>query len=197
MQGVRPKKETGMDWLFSIVRIAGASFPGSASFVQLQGEIETKKILNRVQQLEDPISFLHEKAPEVSKRLYEKMKAEDSNLVEFEREFYEQYSRPLAALESQGLIRGNHGLDNSYSAGILFIDPSYIMYMCALCEDPTKMETLFKLVDECKPRGFIDGKKTGIDLPLPAIEAVFQIFESKGYGLYDQTIGVSHYTGVA
>ena len=47
-----------MGWFYSLVRVAGAGFPVSASLVQLQGEIDAQEMKARLDRLEDPISSL-------------------------------------------------------------------------------------------------------------------------------------------
>jgi len=188
-----------MNWLLSIVRVAGASFPVAASLVQLQAEIDTDDLSRRVSRLEDPVSSLHDDVPELSRKVYRQLNSEECETLEFEDEFYETYSRPLAALESQGCLRGNHAIGKRYAAGITLEDPSYVMYLCALEEDPRKMETLVGMVDECGVRQWLDGHniKETLGLPLPVVRAVFKIFESKGYGLCSREIGACSYLGKA
>jgi len=188
-----------MDWLMSIIRIAGASFPGASSLVQFQSELDSKALLQRVSKLEDSISSLHELVPELSKKIYEAIKSIDSNAVEFDNVFYEKYARPLAVLESQGLIRGAHALGKTFALGFRVIDPSFIMYLCALAEDNNKMELLIKEVDECPKGKWLNGKamQESLKLPLPVIRAVFDIYEAKGWGLCSKEIGSCKYTGKA
>lgn len=46
---------------------------------------------------------------------------------------------------------------------------------------------------------WLDGKniRADIELPLPVIKAVFDIYESKGYGLCSKTMGAVRYLGKA
>jgi len=73
------------------------------------------------------------------------------------------------------------------------------MYLCALEEESMKMETLLEIVDNCKRGEWLDGKRIQeeIDLPLPVIRAVFDIYESKGYGLCSKEIRACQYLGKA
>ncbi|MDI6786029.1 MAG: hypothetical protein QMD92_04895 [bacterium] len=59
------------------------------------------------------------------------------------------------------------------------------------------MEELVKIVDSCESGKWLDGEKIKADvkLPLPVIKAVFDIYESKGYGLCSKAIGVAKYVG--
>lgn len=188
-----------MDWLLSIVRVAGVAFPVASSLVQLQAEIDSKSLKERITKLEDPVSYLHEDVPELSRMIYQKLKQNDSAKLYFEDDFYEKYSRALAILESQGYIKGSHAIGKMYAGGLRIIDPSYIMYLCALEEDDMKMNSLIQSVENCKIGQWLDGKfiQKTTDLPLPVIKAVFDIYESKGYGLCSKTIGVCEYLGKA
>lgn len=186
-----------MDWLFSIIRVAGASFPVASSLVQLQAEIDSKELLKRVAKLEDPISNLHDDVPEVSRQIYRKLKLDNSAKLDFDDEFYNKFSRALAALESQGYIKGGHANGKNYAAGIRLVDPSYIMYLCAIEEDEKKMESLVKIVDDCEIGQWLDGNRMEIDLPLPVIKAVFDIYESKGFGICSREVGSYKYMGKA
>ena len=188
-----------MDWFFSIMRVAGASFPVASSLVQLQSEIDSKALLERVQKLEDPVSFLHDEVPALSKAIYHKLKSQESTKLLFSDEFYSKYSRPLAVLESHGFIKGCHAIEKRYASGIRLCDPSFIMYLCAIAEDKDKMEELLKIVDSCEVGKWLGGNdiRADIELPLPVIKAVFDIYESKGYGLCSKTIGAVRYLGKA
>ncbi|MDI6786028.1 MAG: hypothetical protein QMD92_04890 [bacterium] len=94
-----------MDWFFSVIRVAGASFPVASSFVQLQSEIDSKSLLERVEKLEDPVSSLHADVLTLSKSIYHELKSQESINLSFSDEFYSQYSRPLAVLKSRGYIK--------------------------------------------------------------------------------------------
>ena len=44
---------TSMDWFMKLVRVAGASFPGASSLVQLQSEIDSQAMAKRLEELSD------------------------------------------------------------------------------------------------------------------------------------------------
>lgn len=184
-----------MEWFFKVVRIAGVNFPGAASLVQLQAELGTNAMISRLEKLEDPISYLHEDVPTVAKIIYEQMKSSDSVNLDFSNEFYTEYSRPLAALESASLISKNGVLGSRIPVGINLIDPSFIMYMCNLAEDQSKMQEIVDIVDRCEVGLWLNGDelKESIGLPRCVIRAVFEIYESKGYGVVSKTIGSCKY----
>lgn len=188
-----------MDWLFSIIRIAGVAFPFASSLVQFQAELDNKTLSKRIKRLEDPISHLHDDIPKVSEIIYSTLKTQDQNILSFNDEFYENYARPLAMLESQHYIKGNHCLGHRYCAGISLCDPSFVMYLCALKEDEEQMKRLISITDTCKPGQRLDGISIAAEIRLPQIvvEAVFQIYQSKGLGLLSQEFGTINYIGQA
>jgi tRNA A37 N6-isopentenylltransferase MiaA len=188
-----------MNWLVSVLKVAGASFPVSASLVQLHSEIQGNAFEQRIRNLEDPISALHPRIQELARHVYSAIEAENSPRLQFSKEFYDEFSRPLAALESQGLIQGLHTFGDSFFAGLRITDPTFIMYMCSLFEDSSRMQGLVEDVDSCEKGTWLDGKdlQEKHALPIPVIAAVFRIYESKGYGLTSGEIGVTKYCGKA
>jgi hypothetical protein len=182
-----------MDWFFSILRIAGASFPVASSLVQLQAEFDSKTIRERISKLEDPISNLHPDIPELSRELYRKMKYNNSVSLKFNDSFYKRYSKALASLESIGSLKGLHAIGMKYQEGIYLSDPSFIMYLCTLEEDSSKMEDLIRIVNEYEIGEWLDGNRIEIDLPQPVIKAVFDIFEAKGFGNCSKEVGTCMY----
>src|SRR5665213_894307 len=147
---MQSSKGDEMNWLFTIVRVAGASYPATASLVQLQSELGANALSERIRKWEDPISFLHEDVPELSKHLYAELKNRNQINVNFDDEFYTRFSRAFAALDASRLIECKYKLGRHLPFGISVADPSYIMYLCALFENNAKMETLVKRVEECK-----------------------------------------------
>ena len=188
-----------MDWFIKVIRIAGVSFPGAASLVQLQAELDSSAMKKRLDKLEDPISYLHEDIPLVAKEIYGTMKAVDSVNLDFPEEFYHRFSRSIAALSSAGLISKNNAAGSRIPLGINLIDPSFIMYMCYRAEDTRKMQEILEIVDSCESGIWLNGEelKETLGLPKYVIRAVFQIYASKGYGLLSKTIGSCKYQAIA
>lgn len=189
-----------MDWLLAIIRIAGVSFPGAASLVQLQAEIDragAEALAERVRRLEDPISALHPDVPSVAKTIYSAMTDEDEAHVWLDADFYNQFSKALAVLEARGFIKGQHTIGHRYHDGLRVIDPSFIMYMCALCEDDDQMQALIDRVESCERGRWLHGHdiKKDLALPMPVIRACFEVFEANGYGQCSQEIGPPKYVG--
>ncbi|OEU78735.1 MAG: hypothetical protein BA873_14170 [Desulfobulbaceae bacterium C00003063] len=188
-----------MDWLYSIVRIAGASFPVASSLVQLQSEIDSKALNERVTNLEDPVSNIHMDVPELARIIYRELKNKDGINLSFEEEFFKKYVRPLAMMESHGYIEGKGTINSIYNSRIILTDPSFVMYLCALEEDISTMESLIDTVDKCPVGSHLKSNelKEKYKLPTPVISAVFEIFESKGYGICSKGLGGSAYIGRA
>jgi len=188
-----------MSWFFKLIRVAGTSFPVSASLVQLQAELDADKFKTRLENLEDPISSLHEDIVAVSENIFKKFKEEDNVSLDFDEEFYTRYSRVLAILNAKTLISKNDAVGSRIPLGINLIDPSFILYMANMFEDPHKMQELFDIVDRCEIGVSINAKDTGesIGLPKYLIRAVFEIYETKGHGCRSGGILKFRYTGNA
>lgn len=186
-----------MNWFFSLVKIAGASFPVSASLVQLQAELTSAEFEKRLDALTDPISFLHEDIGRLSRHLYLRMKETNKTSLQFDGGFYSKFGRPLAVLDAHGYIKAMHGLGAPYAAGLRITDPTFIIYLAYHFEDKENMETVHGIVDNCKPNQWLLGAeiKSLVDVPIPVIRAVFEIYESNGYGLLSREIGSCAYMG--
>jgi len=181
------------DWLITLVKIVGSGVPGSGPFLQALSEIESKGIKERLSKLEDPISNLHPDIPVLAKLIYDKLKTENSTNLEFNNEFYQEYSKSLAVLEANDYIKQTRTLGQRYPLDIYVADPTFIMYLCSIAEDEKKMNSLIELVENCEFGKLLDGKKIKLDLPLPVIRAVFKIYESKGHGVCSNETGTCKY----
>jgi hypothetical protein len=194
------KKEKYADWFCLAIRVIGASFGGTASLLRAQDEIAAKQMKERIERLEDPISNLHEDARKVSKEIFDKMVELDSEVLEFDEEFYAKNNRVLAIFDSKGLLKGKGVLSKRYYTHIILTDPVYILYLCNLFADTNSMKKLYETVDSCQPGDALLSRKLQeeLDLPLPSIEAMFKIFEAKGLGLVSEfTGGITRYMGKA
>lgn len=187
------------EWFLKIIRIAGVNFPVSASLVQLQAEHDSELVALKFKKLENPISFLHEDMPEVSRKIYQKLRGEDTVSLNFEDKFYLKYSRVLAVLEKKKYISKNSVLFSTIPLGINIVDASYIMYMCSLEENSKKMQEIIDIVDRCEVglRLHGDELKDSVGLPRCVIRAIFEIYESKGFGTLSKRVGSCDYLGNA
>ena len=188
-----------VDWFLKIVRIAGVNFPVAASFVQLQAEIDSSAMAARINKLEDPISNLHEDVKSVSEVIYLKLKSTDFIHLELETGEYQRFSRAIAALDAAGYIDTQNAAGSPFPIGISLSDPSYIMYLCKLFEDSHKLEELVGLVDRCMIGEWLDGTSIAesIELPVCVVDAVFKIYEAKGFGCVSPEVGECSYLGQA
>lgn len=186
-----------IDWFCKFIRVIGVNFPVSSSLVQIQAEIDSKLIEQRLAALEDPISVLHADIHIFSKALFDVVVVQNSVVLEFTDEFYKKYSRVIAVLEREGLIQTDRAAGNSFPLSIILSNPLFIMYIFALYEDPSKMEVLFDLVDNCTVGIWLDGETIDCDVSIVAISAMFCMFSEKGYGLLSNEIGVCRYLASA
>lgn len=184
-----------MEWIAVLIRAVGSSFPGAASLVQLNSEIESSNVRERLDRLEDPISSLHPDVPDVSSKIYQAVKSSNSNAVDFGDEFYSSSRRPLAALEAYGAIRGEHALSKQFACGVRVTSPTYMLYMAALFESSESMSKLISTVDACEPGKWLDGDSIAseLSLPSPLVRSVFEIYRDKGYGLLSGELGSNKY----
>lgn len=125
--------------------------------------------------------------------------ATGSAKLKFDGAFYTQYSRPLAILEAQGFIVGTHAIGARYVDGLWLQDPRYVVYLCALYEDQSKMDRLVDLLESCKPGQWLHAKDIEGDVQLarPVIKALFQLYEARGLGQCSSEIGAVSYVGRA
>ena len=199
-----------MKWLFSVVRMFGASFPFASSLVQLQAEVDSAAVRQRLLALEDPISTLHPDIRKLSEKLYNGLAAGTGNLdkalaaagvamFRFDDAFAAEYGKPLAILEKKGFIEGTHSIGGPDFDRVYLRAPEYFGYLCALYEEPSKMDRLVEILDTCKRGQWLLGEKIAPDLqlPLPVVKAFFRLYEERGLGECSREIGVARYVGRA
>lgn len=183
------------NWFIKLIRIAGASFPGSSSLVQYYSELESINTDERISKFEDPISYIHKDIGQLSEMIYIQVKAQDSWSLKFDDNFYRKFKRCLAVLNKANLIGMTRGLGHSVPDGINLSDSTFLLYLCDKYEQKHKMDELFHIVDRCESGIWLDGEmlRDSLELPLVVISAVFDVFESKGYGIKSKTIGRYQY----
>ena len=135
----------------------------------------------------------------MSERLYKELAATGVAKLRFDGAFYTQYSKSLAILEAQGFIVGTHAIGGRYVDGLWLQDPKYVVYLCALYEDQSKMDRLVQLLESCTPGQWLRGEEIAVDLqlPRPVIQALFQLYEAQGLGHCSQESGAVRYVGRA
>lgn len=108
-----------MTWLSKIIRSAGSAFPLTSMLVQIQSDLDADKMAEKIAKLEDPISFLHEEVPALSKQIYGKLRETNKSNLKFEKDFYAMNAKPLAVLEAKGFIQGVHALGEGNEYGVI------------------------------------------------------------------------------
>lgn len=180
-------------WISTLTRIIGTVSPWTAPLVQIQSELAARKVDARLAKLEDPISALHPDVQDVSAEFYGMIRSADDNRVRPPAEFMAKYDRVVRVLDANKLITGTHGLSQRFLGGIWITNPRYVLYMAALFEDDDKMTFLIKYVDQAT--GWIDGQTIAaeIQLPVPVVRAVCELFVENGIGLMSRETGVVRY----
>jgi hypothetical protein len=160
-------------------------------------EKESNQLEVELRPIKDLISHLHRDVPAISKEIYQKILHEDSvDDLDFDREFYNKYSRALADIETGRLISKNNTLYSGIPRGINIINLTYILYMSVYFGDLGKVQEVISIVDKCKVGDWLDSKeikdKTG--LPKCVVKAIFEIYQNKGYGsLHDKGSSCRYY----
>jgi hypothetical protein len=184
-----------MNWIASLARIVGAAIPFGGVAVQISAEIDGHRVQERLRRLEDPISAIHPDVREVSELIYGALGSSDTSSIELSDEQLTRYSRVLAMLDAQGLINGSHAVGKSFAAGFRLTNPSYVLYMAALFEEPKAMEQLVQRVDSSQRGTWLKGPDLAAEysLPLQVVKSVFQLYEQRGLGLMSKELGTVNY----
>lgn len=187
-----------MNWFLSIVKIAGASFPVANSCIQAISEIESVRLDDRIQKFEDSIRNMHKDMFDLCKYIYQTMQLErymnfKIAILQFDNAFYSKFAQPLAILISKNIIKSN----KRFRTGITLIDPTFIMYLCKCFAPEHAMTLLTQKVTSCKNNESLGGIEIQkeLKLPLSVIQAVFEIYTSKGYGDYSKSLNLVQYYG--
>ena len=181
--------------MLALGRIAGASFPFASSMVQLQAELTGRELQARLRRIEDPISHVHPQVREVSEQIYAALTEKGDFPLTMSEEFYAQYARPLAMLEAELYLDATHAIGKRYAGGFWANNPAFVLYMCALFEDPAKMNALVQRIDTAAPGTTVNGKALAAELGLPVgtVRAVCETFADKGLGIMSKEVGATYY----
>ncbi|MCB1584062.1 MAG: hypothetical protein KDI92_13435 [Xanthomonadales bacterium] len=87
------------------------------------------------------------------------------------------------------------GLGHAVPERVNLSDSTFLLYLCDKYEQKHKMDELVDIVDSCESGIWLDGEllRDSLKLPLVVVDAVFNVFESKGYGTKSKTIGRYQY----
>ncbi len=184
-----------MNWLFPLARVIGAGVPFGGVLVQLNAEWDARKVQERLQKLEDPISSLHPDVREFSRVAYDHIRATGESRLELSEADLAKYSRVIAILEGSGSLRGQHVLGRQHPLACWLNDPTYVLYMAALFEDPDAMAGLTDRVNSGSAGTWLRGADLAKEyrVPLPVVRAMFQLYERRGLGLLSREIGATNY----
>lgn len=191
-----------MEWFLTLVAMAGTVSPSAAILTQVLTGLDRKSIEERLRALEDPISHLHPKMPQLSQLLYDRLIDEwpDSARLDLKPEEYREFRHPLAELDAKGIIAGTHTLTGDrFVGGLRITDPAYLLYLQALFGELEPMEDLTRRIEGLDQGVRLNGRELQEEFPIPLlfIDALFEIYEAKGYGFTSKTIGRSQYIASA
>ena len=179
----------------SAVKIAAQLLPVTSALAQWLSEIETSRMIERLDRLEDPLTKYGPRAKDLSQILYSLIQAQAQDVPTT----HVDWSSTLAPLikdlryfEADGLVAGSHAITEEFKAG-LRLNPGFIVYLALLYGDREATEKLVQLLNDAKEP--IDGiaLKKSINLPLTVIDAFFREYENRGQGFKSKTIGTSTY----
>lgn len=193
----------GARWFGSAIRIVGSAFPVSAALVQLQAEVDAAEFERRLAALEDPIGQVHPELSGLCKQIYAQLSSSvvTSPRIELNSEQYDEFRKPLAAIEASGFIKGSHGIGSGgrFVGGFHIVDPTFILYMQARFGETEPMEKLSAMLENTEAGDRLSGSSLAneLEVPLPVVHAMFEAYESKGYGMCSQEVGASHYIAKA
>jgi len=187
-----------IDWFFRFVRIAGAYFPASAVCLQFQAEVDAIEVNRRLNNLEDPISLIHDKSYELCQYLYTGLVNGEYERVDLSEEFFVEFNRPLAVFESKGYLKKRMSIGSKYASGVKLIDPSFVVYLGRKFANPVSMAELYDLVENCELGISIDGMQlsSSLDIPLSVVRSLFEVYENNGFGLLSKTLGTCNYRAI-
>jgi hypothetical protein len=188
-----------VEWFFRFVRMAGASNPVSAIFLQIQSEVDAIEVNKRLDSLEDPIISMHDLSYELCKCLYQGMLDGGGFDLNLEDDFYSNYSRPLAIFEAKGYVKRIMGVGCQHVTVVELTDPSFIVYLGRKFADQISIAELYDLVENCQVGEHIDGIQLGnaLNVPFLIVRALFQVCQNNGIGLLSNETGTCSYRGIA
>ncbi len=177
-----------------IVRMAWSTNPLTASLVRFQGEPTSRSAQAKLLESDDPLSALHPGVRELSRLVYDSVKAAGKAHVFFDDAFYARHERALSLLVARGYITTTATGTQRFYGG-LRCSAHYLTYMCALYEDPEKMDRLADVMDACEKGRTLDSSVVArqVELPLPVVNAAFEGYEANGWGVCSKTIGEVRY----
>src|SRR6266498_447748 len=177
----------------SAVKIAAQAFGPAAMAAQWLDEIETGRIKERLDRLEDPLAKYGPKAKQLTAILYSLIQAQPQDVPSTHIDWTSElgpFIRELRQFEADGLLSGSHTItDAGFTHGFRLINSSFIIYLAVLHDDPDKIAKLVGNLDDAKSQLIGTVVKQSIDLPLLVIDAFFKKYEEQGHGFKSREIG--------
>lgn len=179
------------NWVSTFIRVVGTFNPLTAALVQLQSELDSTALDERVKRLENPLRSLHPDLPDVVRVVYDALKASNDYSFKISDDSYKKYRRCFALLEQHNYLESAHRLGSLVPLNTRISNPHFLLYLCAMVEDRAKMDALLARTESAPQGSSLDGKAIAQDLslPLPVVRAVFEIFAERGLGFCSREIG--------
>ncbi len=123
--------------------------------------------------------------------LYAEVQRTNGSRVELGDADFANYARVIALLEHAGHLRGQRVLGRQHPLALRLADPTYVLYMAGLFENPDAMGMLVERVDSGSFGTWLHGDALASEykVPLPVVRAVFELYASRGLGLLSDEIG--------
>jgi hypothetical protein len=184
-------------WFYKVIKMSGNGYPASMLITKILKGTDNITDIEKFQRLEEYFNKSHTDILKVSKFFYKQLLLHDANIIYFSDDFYINYSSSINTLESYGFISASHKEHFDLPLTIILIDPTYIIYLCALFDDDNNMFGLVDLVERCHVGLCLRGNQLKVifNLPLNVVNSVFEVFAFKGYGIYNRVIDNTSYLG--
>jgi hypothetical protein len=179
------------------VKVAAQLLPVTSALAQWLSEIETSRMVERLERLEDPLARYGPRVHELSQTLYSLIRGQQQDVPTTHLDWTPElkpFIKELRHLEADGLLVGSHalGLGGEFRAGFR-LNPGFIVYLALLHAESEESEKLIQILDDAKhPLNGVDVKKS-VNLPLTVIDSYFEEYENRGQGFKSNTIGSSLY----
>jgi hypothetical protein len=185
------------DRFVSAVKIAAQVLPVTSALAQWISEIETSKIVGRLDRLEDPLAKYGDRINELTKELYSFVEKQPQDVPSTHLDWkpqLESFKKEILYLEADGLLTGSHRLESGGEFGMGFrLFPGFIALLAVLHADRTEINKLVETIEDA--RTALNGKelRQTINLPLAVIDAFFTKYSEQGQGLKPGERGTSIY----
>jgi hypothetical protein len=185
------------NWFVSAVKIAAQAFPLTSPLSQWLDEIETSRIVGRLDRLEDPLSNYGNRAKDLTKILYSLIQAQPQDIPSSHLDWdcqLEPLKKEMRHFEAAGFLTGAHsiGSGGEFSHGFR-LSPGFMVLLTVLHGDRAEISKLVETIENTKTdlRG-VKLRET-INLPITAIDAFFTKYEEQGQGFKSKEVGSSTY----